>query len=1077
MDCKPAIDKYTRSLSEKAVLRQRIIAAATALAIAAAIAGALLLASSPAGGREQDPSGRGSSPIDTAIAPPAFAQPSSAEILATFELPFRATDVVFDPIRPYMYASDKEGRRVYFINLESGLIEKQFDSGLMPKPLAIAPDGSRLFVGLLTSPFPGHSSEYEGEGFIDVFDLEAQEKGGQFPIGEDPQDIIATSSGHLVVSYGSGPSTYIRVYDTETGAETGSVGGVPRGSWLTLHPSEDFLYADRYNTAERYDLSAAGGIKYRWESGTKRWIFGASPLGEALVGRTGHVYSVGETQETDMALLAELSGETIHDVAFDAARNAMFTGEGQTLRHYNLQTYFEIGSQDLGEQIDFVSVQDTTVYAVQVGETGSRIVAIAHPALDGATNTPPQASFSVDQATGRTTETDLLFDASATSDEQDPLAALQFRWDFDGDETWDTVFSPEPTFVKKYGTGGTKTVRLQVRDTLGLVGESEFVFEVAFEADPGEPGPAHAAFELPFLATDVAFDPNRPYAYVSDQEARKVYFVNLESGLIEKQFNFQLMPESLAITRDGSRLFAALLTRPHNRWDDGGGFIASFDLEAGVKDRQFRIAHDPFDIVATSDGHLVVSPGSGLTLYMRVFDAETGAETGSVSPVRYLSGLTLHPSEDFVFATARNSYGILTRYDLLPGGGIGPSEQRQLSELRLEDDHWASPLGDIVINRSGDIFAAGNASTVDMTFMTSLTAERINDMTFDRKHGVIFAGQGTALRYYDLYTYDQLGNVEFPGQVSFVSLQGETVYAMVLDYAGGTSAIEVLGHPALNANPTPTPCPSTKIFLLNGCGTPTLTPCPAGKLPATGAGCGTATPTLTPCPNGLFPAVAGGGCATPTPTPTPPSMSLNVTGVYGGSAVSCNSNAVSACTIEAGSSFTVEIVPDAIPAGGYSYWQTDLEFGTLDYAPRPTGADEISWDLGVLRARAPMRAGDQNVRHGDVSAFLEPRPLSNQTTALVTLDFECTTSDTLRLIDYNETPAGAIIGANNSFLVPLVGSMDISCEIPAGSTSPADCPYDVNGDGSVNIVDILAIARKTGSLIQVFLAIQHIGPC
>ena len=53
-------------------------------------------------------------------------------------------------------------------------------------------------------------------------------------------------------------------------------------------------------------------------------------------------------------------------------------------------------------------------------------------------------------------------------------------------------------------------------------------------------------------------------------------------------FSFALMPEHLAVTPDGSRLFAALLTQPHNpqRFEGLEGYVASFDLAQRVKDRE-----------------------------------------------------------------------------------------------------------------------------------------------------------------------------------------------------------------------------------------------------------------------------------------------------------------------------------------------------------------------------------------------------------------------------------------------------------------------------------------------------------
>src|SRR5206468_548750 len=64
----------------------------------------------------------------------------------------------------------------------------------------------------------------------------------------------------------------------------------------------------------------------------------------------------------------------------------------------------------------------------------------------------------------------------------------------------------------------------------------------------------------------------------------------------------------------------------------------------------FHITEDPYDLVVTSDGHLVVSSGSGQWTYIRVFDAVTGAETGAAGSIYNGSRLTLHPSEGRVYA-------------------------------------------------------------------------------------------------------------------------------------------------------------------------------------------------------------------------------------------------------------------------------------------------------------------------------------------------------------------------------------------------------------------------------------------
>ncbi|MBN1187649.1 MAG: hypothetical protein JXB49_35570 [Bacteroidales bacterium] len=82
-------------------------------------------------------------------------------------------------------------------------------------------------------------------------------------------------------------------------------------------------------------------------------------------------------------------------------------------------------------------------------------------------NTPPSASFSITPSSG-TTDTNFSFDASNSSDSEDPISALQVRWDWENDGIWDTDFNVNKKETHKYLNVGTKTILMEVKDTGGL---------------------------------------------------------------------------------------------------------------------------------------------------------------------------------------------------------------------------------------------------------------------------------------------------------------------------------------------------------------------------------------------------------------------------------------------------------------------------------------------------------------------------------------------------------------------------------------------------------------------------------
>jgi len=68
--------------------------------------------------------------------------------------------------------------------------------------------------------------------------------------------------------------------------------------------------------------------------------------------------------------------------------------------------------------------------------------------------------------------TEFRFDGSRTSDDEDSLETLQFRWDFNGDDEWDTDFQSEPFIFHTYNTIGYYKTRMEVKDTVGLVAKT-----------------------------------------------------------------------------------------------------------------------------------------------------------------------------------------------------------------------------------------------------------------------------------------------------------------------------------------------------------------------------------------------------------------------------------------------------------------------------------------------------------------------------------------------------------------------------------------------------------------------------
>jgi PKD repeat protein len=82
-------------------------------------------------------------------------------------------------------------------------------------------------------------------------------------------------------------------------------------------------------------------------------------------------------------------------------------------------------------------------------------------------NNAPIAAFTVNPTSGDA-NTIYSFDASSSSDLEDPTSALEVRWDWENDAVWDTSWSSTKSATHQYISSGTYTINMEVRDTEGL---------------------------------------------------------------------------------------------------------------------------------------------------------------------------------------------------------------------------------------------------------------------------------------------------------------------------------------------------------------------------------------------------------------------------------------------------------------------------------------------------------------------------------------------------------------------------------------------------------------------------------
>ena len=181
----------------------------------------------------------------------------------------------------------------------------------------------------------------------------------------------------------------------------------------------------------------------------------------------------GNTHPTALFTVTPSSGTTSTSFAFDASGST--DNEDPTS---NLQIRWDFdgnGSWDTGWDYDKnknhqYSNENTYTAKLEVKDTEGltdQYTKSINVSNGGGGNIPPTALFTVSPSSG-TTSTNFAFDASGSTDNEDPTSNLQVRWDFDGNGSWDTGWNYGKTENHQYSSENTYTAKLEVKDSEGL---------------------------------------------------------------------------------------------------------------------------------------------------------------------------------------------------------------------------------------------------------------------------------------------------------------------------------------------------------------------------------------------------------------------------------------------------------------------------------------------------------------------------------------------------------------------------------------------------------------------------------
>ena len=735
--------------------------------------------------------------------PFALAQPA----LSGFEI--TATDIAFDPVRPYVYVSSEQDSSLYVIDLDEGALAATFPFDLRPGALSLRPDGAMLYLALWTHDHPSNAFDPgDHGGVIAIVNLEQLTLEDTLTIvGQDPHDLAATDDGHLYVAGVLDRTSSVAGYQLETGARIGSDATFFPNTKIKVHPSQRRIYGVKDNqpsTIERWRIES-GEVTREWHSrevhsDSGRVAYGnlfISPLGDRLVSPIGKIFVSAETEEADLRYLGPLPDisqglpDPMTDLLFDVEHSAIFALFDDRVDYFNLATYQQVGTFPIAATGLAMNTYGEALVVARTGADSTLFFDVYPNPMRGASdNDPPVAAFTI-EPNGGTTRDFFTFDASGTTDAETASETIKVRWDWDSDGIFDTPYGTVKTTTTQYHMAGVKQVTLEVSDALALTDTLVLPVEVLFESDQGRlPSEANLPFTSPYAFDHVTLDVHRSYAYLSAREAQKIAFMNLRSGQIEKEFDMPVAPELTFMTPDSAYLYAGLRIPEDNPYFSSTrrGFIVLFDLETQETINQFWIDLNPAQMAAYGPEYIYVNgvyDAGILTEVLSSYHVADGATVGEICCMGFENILPT-PEQDRLYGSRWNQvFVVTTRAD---GNIFLRSGQGVYISGAIDERFYLNPAGTRAITDKLQIFSTAVDPQEDFQFVQHLQGvpyanapfgTAINDVFFDPANEVALVSSQDSLATFDAVTFDLLGKNPLPGIGSVVGSTADSLFVAI----------------------------------------------------------------------------------------------------------------------------------------------------------------------------------------------------------------------------------------------------------------------------------------------------------
>jgi len=298
-------------------------------------------------------------------------------------------------------------------------------------------------------------------------------------------------------------------------------------------------------------------------------------------------------------------------------------------------------------------------------------------------------------------------------------------------------------------------------------------------------------YSLNIPIEDAQFCPQNSHVFVSSEsyENQIVYSIDIDPGMIEHEIEFSYRPGAITLSPDETALYVAISCDSHS------GYIAQINPKTAELVKNFRIYINPFDLVASSDGHVYATSSSGCIDGYNIISEE---RIGREENISYNSIIALEPFENALYAV---SYDDIARYKISSGEVEYLGDSPYNGEHRIKDGLFIHPDGMYLLSMGGDIFSCSSQQSNDLQFIQEITHDKIYTAAFDKEHDAIFTVESDGIRYYDDTTYELIGIIHLqPDRHNYISFNSDYSEIWYIHNYASSSYLYIIENPLMKTS-------------------------------------------------------------------------------------------------------------------------------------------------------------------------------------------------------------------------------------------------------------------------------------